>query len=85
MSEWISVNDPPDMLDWYVYMLVYCQSKGTGEPCPIGIARYTGGTARYTGEWELLNETGADSELQYQMLVEEITHWMPMPPIPEVK
>lgn len=77
MNDWLSVkNELPQLHDWYEYMLVYCQSKGTGEPCPIGIARYV-------GEWELLNDTGASSDLQYEMRVDEISHWMPMPNSPE--
>lgn len=74
--KWIRYNDrPPEPYD---YVLVAVDSKGTGEPKPVNIARW------FNGEWEFLNGSmGAWMDISYEMDAEDITHWMELPDAPK--
>ena len=81
MSEWISVT--VRLPDPYEYVLVYAKMKGTGEPCPISIAR------QYASTWEMLSHEDqsnavACGDLTWYMSEDEITHWMPLPSPPSL-
>jgi len=77
MTEWVKCSDmlPPE----YDYVLIFCDSKGTGEPKPIGIAR------QVKNEWDFssCDFTGYYYDLEWTIYPENITHWMliPKPPV----
>lgn len=80
MGEWISVKDRlPDM---YNFVLVYAKICGTNEPCPTYIARYDGNKWRLLGEDEIV-AIGAFMHMEYDLDVDDITHWMPLPEAPK--
>lgn len=73
--EWISVKDR--LPQAYDYVLIYAKRPGTGEPCPVGIARHDSTT------WEPLESLiGAYSDVEWEYDIDEITHWMPLPAPP---
>lgn len=77
--EWISVKDK--LSEIYDFVIVYAQMQGQGEPCPMAIARFNG------KQWELLGdlEVGAWQDIEYGIDIEDISHWMPLPKLPENK
>lgn len=79
MSEWISVKDKLPAL--YDFVLVFADNKGTNEPRPLAIARLVS----EHGIWDLLGnlEVGAYTDMEYDMNRFDITHWMPLPSLPE--
>jgi hypothetical protein len=81
-NSWVNVKDK--LPENYQYVLVYALTKGTGEPCPISIAR------SFNGKWEMLNYAEEENavacgDLTWFMSDEEITHWMELPIPPEGK
>ncbi len=71
--KWISVED--SLPAYYDYVLVYAKMPGTGEPCPISIARYIPEDC-----WEMLyDEQGAYMDMSYEISNDTITHWMTFP------
>lgn len=82
MSNWLKCT--VSMPEIYDYVLVFADNKGTGEPRPISIARLYD-----QGKWEFCNKApvmpnyGAYMDMEYPMDVDDITHWMPLPPKPE--
>jgi hypothetical protein len=80
--DWIDIKDrlPPE----YFFVLVYAQMSGTGEPCPISIARYEGKEWDIIGD-DLQSNACACGDLFWGIESHEITHWMPLPELPRDK
>lgn len=81
MSEWIECSDrlpiqQPEGWPTYNWVLVTAERKGTGEPWPFTIARYTKDGWDF---WENKHpEAPCFGDTSDQMFVDEITHWMPL-------
>ena len=80
---WIDCNS--QLPEIYDFVLVCANNKGTGEPKPISIARLDNSKT-----WEFCNEDpystycqGAYMDIEYCMLINDITHWMPLPKPPK--
>lgn len=71
MSEWIKVTHqlPPS----YTFVLVCEKNNGTGEPCPIAVARHDG------IRWDVIMGGGWQDLI---WPIDNVTHWMPFPPLP---
>lgn len=79
MSDWISVKDRlPDLYD---FVLVFSDNKGSNEPRPMAIAR----NVNEYGVWDMLGtlDLGAYQDIEYNMDRYDITHWMPLPKLPQ--
>lgn len=78
VMEWISVEDEKSpAMD---YVLVFEKKFGTNEPSPISIARWT----RHKYQC-LFEDRAAYMDLTWEIEVENITHWMPLPEPPGYK
>lgn len=80
-DKWISIKvEKPPLYD---YVFVLANYPGTGEPIPISIARLVDDD---NGEiWDFLGNltVGAYMDIEYGMKSEDVTHWMPLPELPE--
>lgn len=81
MNEWINVKDR--LPDNYQYVLVCAIMEGTNEPCPISIGRWE------IHWWKILfdqteGEASACGDLSWWIDCAYITHWMPLPELPEM-
>lgn len=76
--EWICVKDRlPNLYD---FVIVFADNQGTNEPRPIAIARIVS----EHGIWDMLDnlEVGAYQDIEYGMDACDITHWIPLPNLP---
>jgi hypothetical protein len=84
MTKWISVEN--NLPDYYEYVLVYAKRKGTGEPCPISIARLEPDDNidiwSFIADFDNGNGIGASHDFLWDCSSEDITHWMPLPKLP---
>lgn len=81
--EWISIEE--ELPYPYDFVLVLSTTKGTNEPKPMTLARLIPGGKL----WEFLHEykdgsgVGVYQDLEWNVDMEDITHWMPLPSPPE--
>ena len=77
--DWINLKDKKPEI--YEFVLVCANNKGTNEPKPVSIARITSDTII---EWDFLAflKKGAFWDIEYPIMSDDITHWMPLPKPP---
>ncbi len=80
-TTWVSVSDR--FPDSYKNVLVFADNKGTNEPKPYSIAMWIGNKWDFINHYPSMENYGAWQDIGYPMHSEDVTHWMPLPPIPQ--
>jgi len=68
----------------YTYVLVFADNPGTMEPKPMQFAIIKNkGVFEFTNALDDEGDYGVWMDISYFMEIEDITHWMPLPALPE--